>query len=64
MKRTIVTLTIVLGLAAGTIASAGEKQTDITKQDKRALKIELTKQLDPKDLADDICWVAPEWRDN
>lgn len=64
MKRTIVILALVLGLITGAAVSADDKQQVTVAQDNRAPKIELTELLDPEDLADDICWVAPEWRDS
>ena len=63
MKHTIVALIVAFGLIVGSVASADEKRAEIAKHNEHALKIDPTKLLDPKDLADDICWVAPEWRE-
>ena len=56
MKQSLILLALVTGLLTGGVLLAADEAT--TSQPVQSIN------SDPKDLADDICWVAPEWRDD
>ena len=57
MKPSLLILTVIAGLLFGGISLA----TDSTGARQAG---QSNVNAEPEDLADDICWVAPEWRND
>lgn len=60
MKRLFISLAMAVGLSGVVTGSDNQAgQHDQSGQPPQAVHLP-----DPQDYADDICWVAPEWREN
>ena len=64
MKHRLITLsTLTLALISATVLAAEAPQGRVTIPPETASASRTTDLVDPEMLRDDICWVAPEWRD-
>ena len=65
MKQTSILATLLLALSTSgvTIAGNGPADRGAVRNDDNPVA-QLRQLPDPATFADDICWVAPEWRDD
>jgi len=65
MKSILSMLALVAAIAAaGTSFAAGDRQSALPEVGAQQRQAQLTSLSEPEAFSDDICWVAPEWRDS
>jgi hypothetical protein len=65
MKHTIAMLAASAALIASTITFAAQsEQAELPQIEAEQRQEQLVNMPEPASFGDDICWIAPEWRDS
>lgn len=65
MKSIFAMLAVVMALVAnGLTFAADSDQVDFSQIDAEQRQQQLVNMSEPEAFSDDICWIAPEWRDS